>query len=131
MEENKSFTIRIKPYSLAYRFLFVAAISLISFLLISILMIFAPTAQAMVLRVLLPLVLFLLGALWVFARFPWFLGFLLPTALFILFAFLRLDGVYSLELLIGYVPLAFAGSLVMRVVVQYMQDSKKLIYEDK
>lgn len=129
LKKYLQFPITIKPYPVAYRFVFAAGVAVVLFLVASVIMILAPGSVIAMLRVVLPIFLFLIGAVWAFARLPWFLGFIVPSALFVLLAFLRLEGVYDLRLLIGYVPLALAGSLAMYVLVNYLRRAGKLIYE--
>lgn len=128
---DQKFSLHLKPYPLAHRFVFAAGVAVVVFLLISAVLIFVPAAESAILRVVFPIVMFLLGALWSFVQLPWYLGFLTPCALFVLLAFLRLNGVYALQLLIGYVPLAFAGALAMFVIVQYMKRNGMLSFEGK
>ncbi len=126
---RRNYRASVASFPIGIRYLAVGAASLLTFLIVSVIMIFAPSTQMAVLRVVLPILVFLLGALWALLRLPWYLGWALPAVLFTLLAFLRLEGVYSLSLLIGYVPLALAGSLAMYCLLVYLKRNHALAYE--
>ena len=111
----------ISSISPALRYIIAVGASVLLFSIFGIAMIYQPNMMMTVLTVLLPVGMLLLGGLWALMRLPWYLSFLPPGVLFIVFSFLRLNGFPSLIYLLGYIPICLAGALVVYSLLRYLQ----------
>lgn len=127
---RRSYRRTILSVSTPVRYVISVTGSVLFFLVIGLMLLYRPEWTMTTLKVVLPIGMLLLGALWGLMRLPWFLSFIPPCGLFTLFCFLRLEGIGALRYLVGYVPICLAGALVVYTLVHYFVMRRSMAEED-